>query len=76
MRKGPTPEWDIVELALLGALVGMVVGGVFCCFLMLVSSTHGADHFVRDPVIGAVVGVLLLSAYALIRNRIRGVRNV
>ena len=77
MDKGPAPiEWDVVDLALVGALLGMLVGLLFCCFQMVMSPTHGPDtHMVRDPAIGGVVGTLLLGTLAMIRNRIMRARN-
>ena len=69
-------EWDVVDLALVGALLGMLVGLLFCCCQMVMSPTHGPDpHVVRDPAIGGVVGTLLLTTLAMIRNRIMRPRN-
>jgi hypothetical protein len=60
MDKEPAPiEWDIVDSALVGALLGMLVGALFCCCEMLMSPSHD-PHMVRDPAIGGVVGALLL----------------
>jgi hypothetical protein len=60
MDKEPAPiEWDIVDSALLGALLGMLVGALFCCCEMVMSPPHD-PHMVRDPAIGGVVGALLL----------------
>jgi len=77
MDKGPAPiEWDIVDLALAGALLGMLGGVLFCCCQIAMSPTHGADpHMVRDPAIGGVVGALLLGALSMIHNRIMRARN-
>ena len=77
MDKGPAPiEWDIVDLALVGALLGMLVGILFCCCQMLMSPTHGADpHMVRDPAIGGGIGALLLGTLSMIRNWIMEARN-
>jgi hypothetical protein len=33
-------EWDSVDLALVGAHLGMVAGVLFCCCQMLMSLTH------------------------------------
>jgi hypothetical protein len=52
-------EWDIVDSALVGALLGMLVGALFCCCQMLMSPSH-APHMLRDPAIGGVIGTLLL----------------
>ena len=75
MDKGPAPiEWDVVDLALIGALLGMLGGVLFCCCQMVMSPTHGPDpHMVRDPAIGGVVGTLLLGR--MIRLRIMRPRN-
>jgi hypothetical protein len=60
MDKEPAPiEWDIVDSALLGGLLGMLVGALFCCCQILMSPLHD-PHMVRDPAIGGVVGALLL----------------
>jgi hypothetical protein len=77
MDKGPAPiEWDIVDLALAGALLGMLGGVLFCCCQIAMSPTHGADpHMVRDPAIGGIVGALLLGTLFMIRNRIMRARN-
>jgi hypothetical protein len=77
MGKVPAPiEWDTVDLALVGALFGMLVGGVFCCCHMLMSPTYDAgSYMVRDPAIGGVVGALLLSTLSMIRNWIMRARN-
>jgi hypothetical protein len=77
MDKVPAPiEWDIVDFALVGALLGIVVGGLFCCCQMVMSPTHVADpHIVRDLAIGGVVGALLLGTLSMIRNRIMWARN-
>jgi hypothetical protein len=74
MRKGPAPtEWNVVDVALGGALLGILVGALFCCFQMV---TSGAGlHIVRDSAIGGVVGVLVLGTFALIRNRVMRTRN-
>jgi hypothetical protein len=57
---------DIVDAAFAGALVGLMIGGIFCCYQMLM---NGADlHIVRDAASGAVVGALLLGTLSLIRN--------
>jgi hypothetical protein len=65
MGKEPAPiEWDIVDSALLGALLGMLVGALFCCCQMLMSPLHD-PHMVRDPAIGGVVGALLLVSLSL-----------
>ena len=78
MNKGPAPiEWDIVDLALAGAFLGMLGGVLFCCCQIVMSPTHGADpHMVRDPAIGGIVGaLLLLGTLSMIRNRIMRARN-
>jgi hypothetical protein len=77
MNKGPAPiEWDTVDLAFVGGLLGMLVGGLFCCCQIVMSPTHGADpHMVRDPAIGGVVGALLLGTLSMICNRIMRARN-
>jgi hypothetical protein len=77
MDKGPAPiEWDIVDLALVGALLGMLVGALFCCCQIVMSPMHGAaPHMVRDPAIGGDVGALLLGTLSMIRNRIMRARN-
>jgi len=77
VSKGPPPiEWNVVDLALVGALLGMLAGVLFCCCQMVMSPTHGPDpHMVRDPAIGGVVGTLLLSTLSMIRNRIMRPRN-
>jgi hypothetical protein len=76
MDKGPPIEWDIVDLALAGALLGMLGGVLFCCCQIVMSPTHGADpHMVRDPAIGGIVGALLLGTLFMIRNRIMRARN-
>ena len=77
MDKVPAPtEWDIVNFALVGALLGIVAGGLFCCCQMVMSPTHVADpHIVRDLAIGGVVGALLLGILTVIRNRIMWARN-
>jgi hypothetical protein len=69
MRKAPAPsEWNVVNVALGGALFGMVAGALFCCVQM---ATSGADfHLVRDATVGAAIGVLVPGTVALIRNRI------
>ena len=75
MDREPAPiEWDIVDSALLGALLGMLVGALFCCYQMLMSPPHD-PHMVRDPAIGGVVGALLLGTLSIIRNRIMRARN-
>jgi hypothetical protein len=75
MNKGPAPiEWDIVDLALVGALLGMLAGALFCCCQIVMSPTHD-PHMLRDPAIGGVVGALLLSTLSMIRNRIMRARN-
>lgn len=76
MDKGPAPiEWDIVDLALVGALLGMLVGLMFCCCQMIMSPAHGADpHMVRDPAVGGIVGALLAGTLSVIRNRIMRAR--
>jgi hypothetical protein len=68
MVKRPAPtEWDAVEFAFGGALLGMVVGGMFCCYQM---AMHGADiHIVRDSIIGGTIGTLLVGTLPIIRNR-------
>ena len=80
MDKGQAPiEWNIVDVALValvGALLGMLVGLLFCCCQIVMSPMHGADpHMVRDPAIGGVVGALLLGTLSMIRNRIMRARN-
>jgi hypothetical protein len=67
MRKKPAPiKWEVVDFALIGGVLGIAAGAVFCCVQMVIS---GADfHLVRDLAFGAVVGVLLLGTLALIRN--------
>ena len=74
MDKRPAPiGWDIVDFALPGALLGVMVEGMYCCYQMVMS---GADfHIVRDSAIGGVVGALLLSTLSMIRNRIMGAKN-
>lgn len=74
MNKAPAPiAWDIVDFALVGALLGTFVGAVFCCYQM---TMHGADsHVVRDSAIGGVVGALLLGTLSMLRNRIMRSRN-
>jgi uncharacterized membrane protein len=75
MDKGPTPiEWDIVDLALVGALLGMLVGLLFCCCQIVMSPTHD-PHLVRDPAVGGVVGALLLGTISMIRNWIMRATN-
>jgi xanthosine utilization system XapX-like protein len=76
MDKGPAPtEWDIVNSALLGVLLGMLVGVLFSLCQVVMSPTHDVDpHLVRDPAVGGVVGVLLFSSLAKIRNRIMRAR--
>jgi len=75
MNKGSAPiEWDIVDLALVGALLGMLVGALFCCCQMVMNPTQG-PQMVRDPAIGGVVGALLLGTLSMIRNRIMRARN-
>jgi hypothetical protein len=60
MGKEPAPiEWDIVDSALLGALLGMFFGALFCCCQIVMSPLHEL-HMLRDPAIGGVVGALLL----------------
>jgi uncharacterized membrane protein YkvI len=67
MDDGPAPiEWDIVDLALVGAL--------FCCCQIVMSPLH-EPHMLRDPVIGGVAGALLLGTLSMIRNRIMRARN-
>ena len=70
MDTRPAPiEWDIVNFALLGALLGTFAGGVFCCYQMVM---HGAaSHIVKDAAIGGIVGAILLGTLAMIRNWIR-----
>jgi uncharacterized membrane protein YeaQ/YmgE (transglycosylase-associated protein family) len=69
MDKGRAPiKWDVVDLALVGALLGTLVGGMFCCYQMAM----GADsHILKYSAIGAVVGALLLGTLSMIRNRIK-----
>ena len=75
MDQEPAPiETDIVDSALLGAILGMLVGALFCCCQLVTSPTH-APHMVRDPAIGGVVGALLLGTLSMIRNRIIRTRN-
>jgi hypothetical protein len=75
MDEEPAPiAWDIVDSALLGALLGMLVGALFCCCQMLMSPPHD-PHMVRDPAIGGVVGTLLLVSLSMIRNWIMRLRN-
>jgi hypothetical protein len=75
MDQGPAPiEWDIANSALLGAILGMLVGALFCCCQIVMSLTH-PPHMVRDPAIGGTVGALLLVSLAMIRNRIMQARN-
>ena len=70
MDKRPAPiERDLINSALVGALLGMLAGVLFCCGQMLMSLTH-EPHMVRDPAIGGVVGALLLSTFSMIHNRI------
>jgi hypothetical protein len=60
MDKEPAPiEWDIVDSALLGVLLGMFLGALFC-FCQIVMSPPHAPHMLRDPAIGGVIGTLLL----------------
>jgi hypothetical protein len=74
MNKGPPlTEWDIVNSVLLGNLLGMLAGALFCCCQMLMSLTH-EPHMVRDPAIGGIVGALLFSSLTMIRNRIMRAR--
>jgi predicted membrane protein len=74
MTKRPSPiEWDIVTFAFAGALLGVFVGGVFCCYQMAV---HGADsHIVKDSAIGGLVGTLVLGTLSMIRNQIMRIRD-
>jgi uncharacterized membrane protein YkvI len=75
MDKEPAPiEWDIVDSALLGVLLGMFFGALFCCCQMLMSPLY-EPHMLRDPVIGGVAGALLLGTLSMIRNRIMRARN-
>jgi uncharacterized membrane protein len=75
MDEGPAPiEWDIVDSALVGALLGMLVGALFCFCQIVTSPTH-APHMLRDPVIGGVVGALLLGSLSMIHNRIMWAKN-
>jgi hypothetical protein len=76
MNKGPAPtEWDIVNSALLGNLLGMLAGILFCCYQIVMSPPHDAGYYmVRDPAIGAVSGALLFSSISKIRNRIMWAR--
>ena len=66
-NKRPAPtRWNTFDLAIFGALFGMPVGGMFCCYQMMM---HGAEaHIVRDLAIGGVVGAVLLGALSMIRN--------
>jgi hypothetical protein len=75
MDEEPAPiEWDIVDSALVGALLGMFFGALFC-FCQIVMSPPHAPHMLRDPVIGGVVGALLLGSLSMIHNRIMRARN-
>jgi hypothetical protein len=75
MGKEPVPiEWDIVDFAFLGALLGMSLRALFCCCQMLMSPPRDL-HLVRDPAIGGVVGALLLVFLSMIRNRIMRIRD-
>jgi hypothetical protein len=75
MDKGPAPiEWDSVGLALVGALLGMLAGALFCCYQMLISPMND-PHLVRDPAVGGAVGALLLGTLSIIFNRIMRARN-
>jgi uncharacterized membrane protein len=75
MDEGPAPiEWDIVDLALVGALLGMFFGALFCCCQIVMSPLH-EPHMLRDPVIGGVADALLLGTLSMIRNRIMRARN-
>jgi uncharacterized membrane protein len=70
MDKGPALiAWDVVDFALVGALLGMLTEVLFCCCQIVMSPTHGPD-VVMDPAIGGVVGTLLLGTLSMIRNRI------
>ena len=75
MDEGPAPiEWDSIDLAYVGALLGMLVGLLFCCCQIVMSPTHDL-HLVRDPATGGVVGALLLGTLAMIRNRIMRIKD-
>ena len=63
----------IVDFALGGALLGVMVGGMYCCYQMVMSGA--ASHIVRDSAIGGVVGALFLGTLSMIRNRIMGAKN-
>jgi hypothetical protein len=67
MDKGRAPnESNVVDLALVGALLGTLVGRMLCCYQM---AMHGADsHIIRYSAVGAVVGTLLLGTLSMIRN--------
>ena len=77
MGKGMTPiEWDSVSFSLAGALLGLLVGALFCCCQIVMIPTHGADlHLVRESAVGGTVGALLLGTLSVMRNRIMRARN-
>jgi threonine/homoserine efflux transporter RhtA len=68
--KRPAPiAWDIITFALIGALLGTFVGGVFCCYKMATDPTHDfAFHVFADPAVGGVIGALLFGTLAMTRN--------
>ena len=69
-------DWDIVDFALLGTVLGFLVGALCCCCQLVMNPTHNADFdLVRDAAVGGVVGALLLSLICIIRNRIRRATN-
>ena len=75
MNKGPAPiEWNVVDFALVGALLGMFFGVLFC-FCQIVMSPPHDPHMVRDPAIGGGIGALLLGTLSMIRNWIMEARN-
>jgi hypothetical protein len=78
MDEDPTSinEWEIVDFALLGTILGFLVGAVCCCCQLVMNPTHNADFdLVRDAAVGGVVGALMLSLICIVRNRIRRATN-
>ena len=67
-RPAPT-EWEVVTYALVGALLGTFAGGALCCYQMITDPMHDfAFHVFADPVVGAVLGALLVGTLAMTRN--------
>jgi hypothetical protein len=70
MAKRAAPiEWDTASFALVGCILGMLIGALFCLCQMIMTPLHDS-HMARDPAIGGAVSALFLGSLSMIRNRI------